>query len=564
MSARSFENYIIEKLGERNQQNDYLANFKETAEWINDTKGDIDALKNYPYPLAEESPIVNEKFQQFFETIKEDENSKLFKDAEAQYRIESGKNIVEAIKDFNGSPRAVVAITHEIMHPTVVAIIDGAKEGNEVGLKHTQTIVDEFNKANPKNQVTVEQLIEGNDAFKDGTTSKKYRAVQEFIAKSWEKYHLEGKQGFSKAFQDVLDQITKAFQSVYKSLSGKQLTPELRKMFDEILGKETTQAQETETQDEVQSFADEIAEETDDEAKNRRINEIAAEYLDAQGTAKYTPKQQAIYDIGLGTNAESFAEFGDRNLITIGLARAYFSKKGMGIDEIALYASNDSGLDITPDDVVDFMLEYPNGLNSRSPRAYDLAMEYKDLTGKNLTTTVAKSILKKAAKGEKVSGGAQKLIEDSYGAFRMTGIVNENNELDLDKLAEIIDDEGYFTQFPLGLTKDEYEKLKEHVKANVLRNEGESLPKLDGEVEAITQEPATEEVAILEVFDTIENAQRTKKTVKGKKEAMEEAVKEYGEVGEKAIFVESNFKDIIESLKEVKDAKGNNILKVKC
>jgi len=54
----------------------------------------------------------------------------LFKDAEAQYRIENGKNIVEAIKDFDGSPRATVALTHEIMHPTVVAIIDGAKEGN--------------------------------------------------------------------------------------------------------------------------------------------------------------------------------------------------------------------------------------------------------------------------------------------------------------------------------------------------------------------------------------------------------------------------------------------------
>jgi hypothetical protein len=127
--------------------------------------------------------------------------------------------------------------------------------------------------------------------------------------------------------------------------------------------------------------------------------------------------------------------------------------------------------------------------------------------------------------------------------------VNENNELDLYKLAEIIDDEGYFTNFPLGLTKDEYEQLKEHVKTNILRNEGESLPKLDGEVEATTQEPAAEEITPLEVFDTIENAQRTKKTVKGKKEAMEEAVKEYGEVGEKAIFVESNFKDIIDSLK---------------
>ena len=162
----------------------------------------------------------------------------LFKDAEAQYRIESGKNIVEAIKDFDGSPRATVALTHEIMHPTVVAIIDGAKEGNEVGTKHTETIVNEFNKANPNNKVTTEDLIKGNDAFKDGTTSKQYRAVQEFIAKSWEKYHREGGKGFSESFQKVLDQITQAFKSVYKSISGKELTPELRKMFDEILGKE--------------------------------------------------------------------------------------------------------------------------------------------------------------------------------------------------------------------------------------------------------------------------------------------------------------------------------------
>ena len=50
----------------------------------------------------------------------------LFKEAEAQYRIESDKNIIEAIKDFDGSPRATVALTLEIMHPTVVSIIDGA------------------------------------------------------------------------------------------------------------------------------------------------------------------------------------------------------------------------------------------------------------------------------------------------------------------------------------------------------------------------------------------------------------------------------------------------------
>lgn len=166
---------------------------------------------------------------------------------QAQYRIESGKNIIEAIKDFNKSDNkaeAVVALTHEIMHPTVVAIIDGAKDGNEVGAKHTQTIVDEFNKANPKSKITVDELIAANEAFKSGTTSEQYRAVQEFIAESWEKYHTQGAKGFSKAFQDVLGQITKAFQSVYKSIKGKQLTPELTQLFDELLGKQPQAATE--------------------------------------------------------------------------------------------------------------------------------------------------------------------------------------------------------------------------------------------------------------------------------------------------------------------------------
>ena len=43
----------------------------------------------------------------------------------------------------------------------------------------------------------------------------------------------------------ILDQITKAFKAVYKSLTGKELTPELRKMFDDILGKEAEPTPQT-------------------------------------------------------------------------------------------------------------------------------------------------------------------------------------------------------------------------------------------------------------------------------------------------------------------------------
>lgn len=159
--------------------------------------------------------------------------------ANAQYRIENGKNIIEALREFNKAKdkgKAVVAITHEIMHPTVVEIINGSKEGNEIGKKYTQTIVDEFNKATDSN-ITVDELIKGNDEFKNGKTTKQYRDVQEFISESWEKYHTQGAKGFSAEFQKVLKTITEAFKSVYNSLTGKELTPELKKMFDDILGK---------------------------------------------------------------------------------------------------------------------------------------------------------------------------------------------------------------------------------------------------------------------------------------------------------------------------------------
>ena len=68
LSARAFENFIIEKLDESGYSNDYLANFKTMSEWLE--KDGLD-MNTYPYPLATESPKINEKFQQLFDTIEQ-------------------------------------------------------------------------------------------------------------------------------------------------------------------------------------------------------------------------------------------------------------------------------------------------------------------------------------------------------------------------------------------------------------------------------------------------------------------------------------------------------------
>lgn len=184
-------------------------------------------------------------------TFSSESNNILFQQANAQYRIKAGEHIVEALKDFIKNPnKGVTAIIHEFMHPTVVEIFNGAKNGNKVGLRHANTIISEYNKAKGTN-VTLEEMLSDNDKFINGTTTSKYRDVQEFIAESWEKYHYEGAKGFNKAFQQVLDAISRAFKEVYSNLTGIEVTPELRNMFDELLGKEVVEEIEQEKVEET-------------------------------------------------------------------------------------------------------------------------------------------------------------------------------------------------------------------------------------------------------------------------------------------------------------------------
>lgn len=74
MSARSFESFVIDKLAAINQQNDYLANFKEMTQWIRSTNGNIDASTNYPYPLDSERDAIDLAYQQFADTLKVKKN----------------------------------------------------------------------------------------------------------------------------------------------------------------------------------------------------------------------------------------------------------------------------------------------------------------------------------------------------------------------------------------------------------------------------------------------------------------------------------------------------------
>lgn len=78
------------------------------------------------------------------------------------------------------------------------------------------------------------------------------------------------------------------------------------------------------------------------------------------------------------------------------------------------------------------------------------------------------------------------------------------------------------------------------------------------------QDIAKQKEKIVDIFDRMEEAQRSKKTNKGKSEVMYEVAKENGEVGEKAFFIQDNFREIVNRMKILKDETGNSILKIEC
>lgn len=85
---------------------------------------------------------------------------------------------------------------------------------------------------------------------------------------------------------------------------------------------------------------------------------------------------------GIKINPESFYREGDRNLATSELKRGWLSKGGRSIDEVAHDLSN-YGVEVTPQDIVDFMLENPSGrVRQKSGELDALGKRFSELASK--------------------------------------------------------------------------------------------------------------------------------------------------------------------------------------
>lgn len=108
-----------------------------------------------------------------------------------------------------------------------------------------------------------------------------------------------------------------------------------------------------------------------------------------------SPVEQAVRNAGgFNTTEESFARFSDRNNINQQMAKSYFKKGAQSLDQIAQSLSKD-GLEVTPQDLADYMQKYNDGNSTYSGRANALRQKLQDLTGKKYNKFTVKKYIDK-------------------------------------------------------------------------------------------------------------------------------------------------------------------------
>jgi len=141
------------------------------------------------------------------------------------------------------------------------------------------------------------------------------------------------------------------------------------------------------------------------------LEDYAEMYYNFKADEFGTYKDQAIANLGyrLKTTSQSWNRFGDRNYISRPEFRAAYidNTKGIPIDIIADYAS-ETGLNVSPADVVNFMERYPGGQGnpkSKSTKTFygkhnpdNIYPEYKKEFLQSLKAKKAKKAVKEIPK----------------------------------------------------------------------------------------------------------------------------------------------------------------------
>lgn len=168
--------------------------------------------------------------------------------------------------------------------------------------------------------------------------------------------------------------------------------------------------------------------------------EVLETYVVEPKESKLTTEEQMIADYGLGKlTQKGFKRFGDENLITGGMAKTYFNKEGTPIDVRAKEMSDYYGKEITPQNIVNFMIAYPSGASQavrlgETRVAREAAAKFKELTGIDLNSKVAERIID--AEIAKAEAFEQELIKQEYETREQLEEEYYRASAEADRLAE--------------------------------------------------------------------------------------------------------------------------------
>lgn len=125
-------------------------------------------------------------------------------------------------------------------------------------------------------------------------------------------------------------------------------------------------------------------------------------------------KEQILDEMPFKVNQKSYERFGDPNNVGMTMAKRFFQKEGWGLDQVSEHATEAAGVEITPQDVVDFM-ENDKYQRKISPLTRDIMNRFKEVTGMNLNERVVEkshiSESEKRRSGEAKNTAAQKKEE---------------------------------------------------------------------------------------------------------------------------------------------------------
>lgn len=149
------------------------------------------------------------------------------------------------------------------------------------------------------------------------------------------------------------------------------------------------------TQDEAYQY---VAEKSEDPV------EIINAYRQAAPESKKSYKEQIMDEYPFKVNKESFRRFGDVNVIGSEMATRFFSKESTpktSIDTIAQNLSEISGVEITPQDIVDYMIssKYERKISDTQRK---LMARFREITGLPFSDKSMNKILREASEREKV------------------------------------------------------------------------------------------------------------------------------------------------------------------